>query len=205
MQGFHAGIGPAVVGRPIRFLVAEDLSDGGIHDRVQVALADCLPPVRSRLLPDELVSGDEHKRPGPRTRPDLRFYVVSVTGFEPVTSSVTTAYRTLTNHYLTRSSCCYAARALCLGQQLSSSRSAPDHAKDPVLAALDRSARHPAGESSGRQRRRRPDRAPGGCPPSAIGWLSIQGYWKAARDPGEGGCPCPHRPRGGARRRRRGG
>ena len=46
------------------------------------------PLVRSRLLPDELVSGDEHKRPGPRTRPDLRFYVVGATGFEPVTSSV---------------------------------------------------------------------------------------------------------------------
>ena len=51
MQGFHAGIGPAVVGQPIRFLVAEDLSAGGIHDRVQVALADGLTPVRSRLLP----------------------------------------------------------------------------------------------------------------------------------------------------------
>ena len=92
MQGFHAGIGPAVVGRPIRFLVAEDLSAGGIHDRVQVALADGLPPgslpVAARLLPDELVSDDEHKRPGPRTRPDLRFYVVGATGFEPVTSSV---------------------------------------------------------------------------------------------------------------------
>jgi hypothetical protein len=51
MQGFHVGIGPAVVGRPIRFLVAEDLSAGGIYDRVQVALADGLPPVRFRLLP----------------------------------------------------------------------------------------------------------------------------------------------------------
>jgi hypothetical protein len=40
------------------------------------------------LLPDNLALGDESKRPGPRTRPDLHFYLVGATGFEPVTSSV---------------------------------------------------------------------------------------------------------------------
>ena len=57
-----------------------------------VVLADGLPagsfPVAAPLLPDELVSGNESKKPGPETRPDLRLYVVGATGFEPVTSSV---------------------------------------------------------------------------------------------------------------------
>ena len=57
-----------------------------------VVLADGLPagsfPVAAPLLPDELVSGNKSKRPGPETRPDLRLYLVGATGFEPVTSSV---------------------------------------------------------------------------------------------------------------------
>ena len=41
-----------------------------------VVLADGLPagsfPVAAPLLPDELVSGNKSKRPGPETKPDLR-------------------------------------------------------------------------------------------------------------------------------------
>jgi hypothetical protein len=62
-----------------------------------VVLADGLPagsfPVAAPLLPDELVSGNESKKPGPETRPDLRLYVVGATGFEPVTSSVSAKSR----------------------------------------------------------------------------------------------------------------
>jgi hypothetical protein len=57
-----------------------------------VVLADGLPagsfPVAAPLLPDELVSGNESKKPGPETRPDLRLYLVGATGFEPVTPPV---------------------------------------------------------------------------------------------------------------------
>ena len=56
---------------------------------LQEAVSEAVsPPVAARLLPDGPSSGDERKRPGPRTRPDLRCYVVGATGFEPVTSSV---------------------------------------------------------------------------------------------------------------------
>jgi hypothetical protein len=61
-------------------------------DPLRVAQADGLPAgpflVAARLLPDELVSGDESKRPGLGTRPDPQFYVVGATGFEPPPSSV---------------------------------------------------------------------------------------------------------------------
>jgi hypothetical protein len=44
--------------------------------------------VAARLLSDDLALGDWTKRPGPRTRPELRRCVVGATGFEPVTPSV---------------------------------------------------------------------------------------------------------------------
>ena len=44
--------------------------------------------VAARLLPDDLALGDESKRPGSCTRPDLLLYLVGATGFEPVTPSV---------------------------------------------------------------------------------------------------------------------
>jgi hypothetical protein len=40
------------------------------------------------LLPGSLALGHESKRPDLGIRPDLRFYLVGATGFEPVTPSV---------------------------------------------------------------------------------------------------------------------
>src|SRR5512132_2775995 len=58
----------------------------------KVARADGLPAgalaVAARLLPGSLALSHESKRPDPGIRPDLRFYLVGATGFEPVTPSV---------------------------------------------------------------------------------------------------------------------
>ena len=61
---------------------------GTAHPVPYVAVAYGLPAGRLRLLPDNPAPGDRTSRPGPRTQPDLRCYVVGATGFEPVTSSV---------------------------------------------------------------------------------------------------------------------
>ena len=73
---------------PLRTMGPTTLGGRPLGSLCIVILADGQPPVRSRLLPDELASGAESKRPGLGTRPDLRFYVVGATGIEPVTPSV---------------------------------------------------------------------------------------------------------------------
>src|SRR5512132_1214858 len=44
--------------------------------------------VAARLLPQDSTASPRRKMPDPRTRPDLRRFVVGATGFEPVTPSV---------------------------------------------------------------------------------------------------------------------
>jgi hypothetical protein len=60
-----------------------DASDGSV-----AAAGVWRAVVAARLLPQDPAASPRRKRPGPRTRPDLRRFVVGATGFEPVTPSV---------------------------------------------------------------------------------------------------------------------